>query len=235
MMEQLRLLAVAEKIFDFPGIPAVIQDDSNAAIQAAEKGYTPMSYVDKTQKVRYGFVHDVAVNCEQLNLHKCDTRLNTADVMTKGLDVDTFRRHIANMGILLPGRPTSVGAGVMRVGVPGGLVIKDADAPWHGSLAKRVRMMCPAKLIGGRGASSSHGGGDRSDDRYWYVPGSNGHYLDSLDTELATWEWSESRQAWRRTNRYMPQAELYSVFHVRYEQQFPETQVRSRSPAPSQR
>ena len=72
---------------------SVIQGDSNAAMQAAAKGYTSMSYIDKTQKVRYGFIHDVAANCEQLELRKCDTRFSTADLMTKGVDLLTFNKH----------------------------------------------------------------------------------------------------------------------------------------------
>ena len=49
-----------------------------------------MSYTDKTQKVRYRYIHDEAANFSQVALRKCDTRFRTADVMSKGVDLETF-------------------------------------------------------------------------------------------------------------------------------------------------
>ena len=99
MMDSMRTLTIAERIFDHSTMHPAIQGHSNAAFLAAAKGYTPMSYIDKTQKIRYGLIHDVAINCDQVVLRKCDTRFNTADVMTKGYGILEFKVMVSDRKI----------------------------------------------------------------------------------------------------------------------------------------
>ena len=73
-------------------------DDSSACIGAVNKGFSSMMYIEKTQKVRIGALHDI-VNLDNVSLIKWPTESNVADPFTKPLDKDSFEKHRGLLGI----------------------------------------------------------------------------------------------------------------------------------------
>lgn len=204
MMDSMRTLTIAERIFASPELQLVIQGDSNAALLAAAKGCTPMSYIDKTQKIRYGFLHDVAANCDQVELRKCDTRFSTAGVMAKGVDLPAFDKC---------GTPSANSD------------IKVVDT------AKRAKrgMGCAVRLTSNKRTRDSRpvqhcdqqGLGFQTDNdpngiifeniRWRPLRGTDveGEYLDPTDSRRAVWYYNDTERQWV-WSRYMRQEE-YSV------------------------
>ena len=76
------------------GHPVKLQfcDDSSACIGAVSKGYSSMMYVEKTQKVRLGGLHDI-MKLPDVEPIKWPTDTNIADTFTKPLAREPFERH----------------------------------------------------------------------------------------------------------------------------------------------
>ena len=70
-----------------------VQCDAEAAIGAVRKGYSSMEYMEKTQRVRLGGLHEMLCEADDVSLNKEPTDTNTADVFTKPLERESFVRH----------------------------------------------------------------------------------------------------------------------------------------------
>lgn len=76
-----------------------IMCDANAAILAVRKGYSSMSYAEKTQRVRIGALKEELADAKDVQLEKVDSLENTADAMTKPLEYELFSKHRAAMQV----------------------------------------------------------------------------------------------------------------------------------------
>ena len=74
------------------------RDDASATIGAVRKGYSPMDYVEKTQRVLLGALHDLFEQ-KGMSLTKEPTATNAADVMTKALPREAHERHALSLGV----------------------------------------------------------------------------------------------------------------------------------------
>ena len=99
-------LLVAEAIADRP-VHLYVADDSSACIGAVMKGYSSMQYIEKTQKVRLGCLHDVYTQPGH-TLIKWPTGTNTADTFTKPLEREPFEFHRNGLGIVHTDSPLDV-------------------------------------------------------------------------------------------------------------------------------
>lgn len=73
-------------------------DDSSACIGAVKKGFSSMAYMEKTQKVRIGELHDI-MNLPNVDLIKWPTDTNVADMFTKPLPREPFEKHRGFLGL----------------------------------------------------------------------------------------------------------------------------------------
>ena len=74
--------------------------DSDAAWKAASRGRpTALRYLRKYQRVSLGVVHEM-FPLPGLSLRREDTKKNTRDALTKGLDGQTHGVHTAGMGLV---------------------------------------------------------------------------------------------------------------------------------------
>ena len=81
-----------------------VREDSSAAIGAIRKGYSPMDYISKTQKVRISGLHELFHGPEApkrgIVLSKEPSRSNLADIFTKEVDRECFLRLRDSIGVL---------------------------------------------------------------------------------------------------------------------------------------
>ena len=77
-----------------------------------------MEYVEKTQRVRLGALHDT-FKLDGMELVKEPTATNIADIFTKGLDRETFQKHRDRL-TLIPATRQQATARAMLRGMKGG-------------------------------------------------------------------------------------------------------------------
>ena len=76
--------------------PQIIMFDNNGAIELAKnpKHHDQTKHID----IRHHFVRE-AIESKLIKLHRVDTSVNTADILTKALSVDLHQRHAKGLGL----------------------------------------------------------------------------------------------------------------------------------------
>lgn len=59
-----------------------------------------MEYMEKTQRVRLGGLHEICCEAEGVSLNKEPTDTNVADTFAKALDREAFVRHRNNLHVV---------------------------------------------------------------------------------------------------------------------------------------
>ena len=83
-------------------VPMSVECDCDPARQNILNGggLGGLKHVAKHPGVRVGFLRDLFVQNHELSLPRVDTTCNTADIFTKPLDLQTFTRYKAGLGLV---------------------------------------------------------------------------------------------------------------------------------------
>ncbi len=96
------LLGIWEEILQRE-VKMIVESDSATCLQAIRSRLSKeMKYIKKHHGVSIAFLHDCMDPAKHhgRQAQKIDGTLNTADIFTKPLDSDTFRRHRSELGLL---------------------------------------------------------------------------------------------------------------------------------------